>query len=79
MTKVFDPGQGGEVDAVELDFNVTREEWNEYKLIDGGVVRVKTNVQRIFAVLNPDGTRRKQPDGSPALVVAHKSDVVARL
>ena len=79
MPKMFDPSQGAEVEVKELDFDVGREEWNEYKLIDGGVVRVKTNVQRIFAVLNPDGSTRKQDDGAPALVVAHKTDIVARL
>ena len=78
MAKMFDPSLGVEVDVQELDFHVSREEWNEYKLLDGGVVRVKTNVQRIFAVLNPDGSRQERDDGSPALVVAHKTDVVAR-
>ena len=78
MPKMFDPSLGVEVDVVELDFNVAREEWNEYKLLDGGTVRVKTNVQRIFAVLNPDGSQQRRDDGSPALVVAHKTDVVAR-
>ena len=34
----------GEVNGVEQDFEISREEWNEYKLLDGGVIRMKTSV-----------------------------------
>jgi len=41
---------GKEVEATELHFETGVEEWNEYKLLDGGVVKVKTVVTKIFKV-----------------------------
>ena len=40
--------------AVEQQFEIGREDWNEYKLLDGGVVRLKTTVQRIFRVVDEE-------------------------
>ena len=70
--------QGQEVEAVEEDFAVAREEWNEYKLLDGGAVRVKTTVSRIYRLVDSEGNPRYDGDGSPSFVVMHKSDVVSR-
>ena len=70
---------GQEVDAIEVDFEIKREEWNEYTLLDGGVVRVKTTVNRILRVVDSEGNGRNNQDGSPMIVVSHKSDVVSRV
>lgn len=40
--------EGKTVDATELDFEIGREDWAEYKLLDGGIIRVKLTVARIF-------------------------------
>ena len=69
---------GQEVDAIEVDFEIAREEWNEYKLLDGGKVRVKTTVNRIMRVVDEKGNGRNNADGTPMFVVSHKSDVVSR-
>ena len=68
-----------EVNAIEVDFEIGREEWSDYKLLDGGTVRLKTTVNRIYRVVDEQGNPRYNPDGSPFLVVAHKSDVISRI
>ena len=33
---------GKEYQVLDMDWEVTAEQWNEYKLLDGGVIRLKT-------------------------------------
>ena len=68
---------GQEFDAIEVDFEIGREEWNQYKLLDGGSVRVKTTVSRIYRIVDDQGRQRHNADGSPSFIVSHKSDVVS--
>lgn len=67
-----------EVSGVEQDFEISREEWNEYKLLDGGVVRLKTTVQRIYKIVDDDGNPTYNDQGEPQMLIRHKSDVVTR-
>ena len=55
---------GKTVEAQPLDFEIGREEWNEYKLLDGGVVRVKLVATRILQVVDEDGKPVHNQDGS---------------
>ncbi len=64
-------------DAYEVDFEIGREEWNEYKLVDGGRVRVKTTVQKIARLLDAQGKPEFTPDGDPNVVVRHNTQVIA--
>jgi hypothetical protein len=41
------------VSVSEEDFTIEKEDWNEYRLLDGGTIKVKTTVQRIFRVRPP--------------------------
>ena len=66
-----------EVNAREEDFEIVREEWNEYKFLDGGSVRVKTTVARIFRVLDDEGQPVYDQDGDPQVVVRHNTQIVA--
>lgn len=66
-----------EYDAIELDFEIAKENWNEYKLLDGGIVRLKTTAQKIFRVLDQQGKPARAPDGDPFLVVRHATQVVS--
>ncbi len=50
MPKV--PYKGGEVEAVEVDFQTRKEDWNEYQLMDGSTVKIKLVVSEIFRVLD---------------------------
>ena len=40
--------QGREVDATEIEFQTRKEDWNEYQLMDGSVVKMKLVVSAIF-------------------------------
>ena len=68
-----------EINGLAQDFNIQREEWNDYTLLDGGTVRVKTTVLRIYQVVDDDGAPRNNTDGSPMMVVQHKTDIVSAL
>jgi len=48
MPKV--PYKGGEVEALEVDFQTRKEDWNEYQLMDGSTVKIKLVVSEIFKV-----------------------------
>ena len=66
-----------EYDAVEQQFDIGREEWNEYKLLDGGTVRLKTTVQKIYRLVDADGNQLYNAEGELHLLVRHRSDVVS--
>lgn len=68
---------GKDVFLSDAEFEIGREEWNEYKLLDGGKVRVKTSVQRISWIVDAEGNRQYNEEGDPHVVVRHKTDVVA--
>jgi hypothetical protein len=70
---------GKEFDAIERDFEVTSEQWNEYKLLDGGSIRLKTTITRIYVLVDDQGKVIYNPDGEPQVMVKHKSDIIANL
>ena len=66
-----------EFNAIEQQFEIAQENWNEYKLLDGGSVRVKLTVSRIFRIVNEDSVQIYNDDGDPELIVRHRADIVA--
>ena len=66
----------GEVSAIEQQWEIGKEEWNEYKLLDGGVVRLRTTVQKIYRVLDADGKPAYTSEGDPSFMVRHNTQVV---
>ncbi len=58
MTKIN--FQGREVDATEVEFQTRKEDWNEYQLMDGTVIKMKLVVSQIFRI---DG--RYDNEGNP--------------
>ena len=68
-----------EVDAYELDYETIKEDWNQYKLTDGRVVRVRVITSRISQVVDADGKDQFHPDGSPFLLVSNRVEIVASL
>lgn len=50
--------QGREIETVEVDFRVVKEDWNEYELADGTKIRVKavtSNINRAIDEFDSDG------------------------
>lgn len=68
---------GNTVWVREMDFETTREEWNEYRLVDGGRIRVKAVVFKIMRVVDENGVPQYQPDGDPAFLIRNQVTVSA--
>ena len=62
--------------GIEREFEIDREQWNVYLLLDGGTVRVKTSVQKIYQVVDAEGTPVHDQSGLPVYAASHKSEVV---
>ena len=69
---------GNEALGVEVDFDIKHESWDEYQLLDGGVIRVKSTVIHIFRVVDEDGQQRYTEDERPMYVVRSKQEVAYR-
>ena len=67
---------GRDVNAMEVAFDIRREEWNEYELSDGGRVRVKTVVQKILKVVDDEGWQVYDANGDP-IMIARNSVVIS--
>lgn len=66
-----------EVDALEMDFQTAREEWNDYHLLDGGRVRVKTVVAKILWVVDDNGNKLYNDQGEPIILVRNQVQVIS--
>ncbi len=67
-----------EKEAIEVDFEIAREEWNEYLLADGGRVRIKTTPLKVFRVLDEHGEPALTSEGDPFIYVRYNTQIVAR-
>jgi hypothetical protein len=45
---------GTEVEAMNVDFETVKEDWNEYKLTDGTILKFKTVVSNVIRTENYD-------------------------
>lgn len=70
--------EGTDRNAIEVDFEIAREEWNEYVLADGGRVRIKTTPLKIFRVLDEHGEPALTAEGDPSIYVRYNTQIVAR-
>lgn len=61
----------------ELDFDIVKEDWNEYQLSAGSYLKLKTVLQRVFWVLDIEGNRMYNDDGDPFLLIRSSNQVVA--
>ncbi len=71
------PYEGGDHDAIELDFDVASEPWSEYRFIDGGRVRLKTTVSKIFRLVDENQDGMFTEEGDPFVVVRHNTVISA--
>lgn len=67
------PFKGEEVDATEVDFQTRKEDWNEYQLMDGSVIKMKVVIGEIFKVED-----KYDDAGNPAYVVRSKNVLMVR-
>jgi hypothetical protein len=68
---------GREVWGIEQDYEIAKEDWNDYRLADGGRVRVRISAERIFRIVDKDGKPLFQANGEPEVVVRHNVQIVA--
>ncbi len=68
----------GSINAQNLNYKTTREDWNIYELEDGTILRAKLLATRISRVLAEDGkTICYAPNGEPLYNLTHVVTVVA--
>ena len=67
------PYKGRKVDAVEVDFQTRKEDWNEYQLMDGSILKMKLVVGDIFKVPG-----EYDDEGNPVYVVRSQNVLTAR-
>jgi hypothetical protein len=68
---------GTELQVRDEEFEIVREEWSEYRLKDGGKVRLRATALMISRVLDSEGKPTYTPDGQPALIVNNTIQIVA--
>lgn len=73
----LDIPDGRTLPVVEVDFEVVREDWNEYTLSDGTKLRVKNIVTRIFLQVDENGEVIYNENGEPNVVINGKNNLVA--
>lgn len=67
------PYQGRQAEAEEVEFFTRKEDWNEYQLSDGTIIRMKTVVTDVFKV-----TGEVDPEGNPVYRIRSTNVVRAR-
>ncbi|MCE7858790.1 MAG: hypothetical protein DYG86_03265 [Chloroflexi bacterium CFX2] len=67
---------GSQAKAQEVDFKLQHEDWSQYVLPDGTIVKLKTTVLKILQVLDNDNKPARTIEGDPLLIVNHRTDVI---
>ena len=67
---------GTQAKAQEVEFKLQHEDWSQYLLPDGTVVKLKTTVLKILQVLDNDSKPARTAEGDPYLIVNHRTDVI---
>ena len=68
---------GTERQVIELPFEIRREHWAEYEFADGGGVRFKAAVTRIWQVLDDAGQPDRLENGDLSLAIESTNLVVS--
>ena len=68
---------GEERNAIEMPFEIVKEDWAEYEFADGGRVRLKTTMIKVLALVDAEGAYLRDPVGDRILSVSHNTLVVA--
>ena len=65
--------KGRDVDGIDVDFKVSREDWNHYQLADGTELRMRLIVSEVYMV-----SGEYDQEGNPVYVVKSTTMVVAK-
>lgn len=76
IIKTINLPDGSQAKAQEVEFKLQHEDWSQYLLPDGTVVKLKTTVLKILQVLDNDGKPARTVEGDPFLIVNHRTDVI---
>jgi len=68
---------GEEYEVREESFETIREDWAEYIMASGVRVRVKTQVGKLFRILDEKGNPAVNAQGDPFVVVRHQLVIVS--
>jgi hypothetical protein len=55
--------------VIEVPFTIVTEPWAEYEMMDGGRLRVRHILQRVFVVVDDTGHFEIDAQGDPIVVV----------
>jgi hypothetical protein len=70
------PGNNS-ITGLELDFEIGKEQWNEYNLLDGGRIRMKSTILRFIHIIDPaTGQLKYLENGEPELFIQANNQVV---
>jgi len=64
------PYQGRQVDGETVDFLTRKEDFNEYQLADGKILKIKMVVTRIIRLVE-----ERAPDGNPVYLIQSQNVV----
>ena len=67
-----------ERNAIEVDFEIGKEDWNVYCLLDGGRIRMKTSALKILQLVDDQGNPTMNAEGEPEFLVRHNTQVVSK-
>lgn len=76
VPKHFNLG-GEEVDAIEVGFEAT-EPWSEVRLADGGGLRMRLTIQRVYQLVDAANQPLKDTEGRRRFVVESRNDLVVQ-
>jgi len=74
--KISIPG-GSNVSVTEVSFDTIKENWDEYELSDGTLVRVKNVILKMFQQVDDEGNVVYNDEGDPAIIVMGHQIIVA--
>jgi hypothetical protein len=60
----------GDAQAIELDFEPTQEPWSEYRLANGGTIRVRAVVNKLYRLLDAEGNPAYNRAGEPSVAAS---------
>ena len=64
--------------VIEMSFQIVKEDWNEYRLEDGIILRMKSTVARVFRVLDAEGNPAYHDTGEPNIINHSTNTAIAK-